>query len=642
MSLRSAGAALSLALGAVTVVPAPAAADTEHVLRMTYVVDLLVDDAHGHVYVTGGNDDGVVVRDLDGAPVTVVADQPGAHEMALSPDGGTLYVALADADAISAIDTTTLTETARYATGPETCPTTLAVAGTRIWFGYGCAGGHVGFLELGGVAPVVSLTAAPDTGWPNPPMVKISPAAPDRMITGAPGITPAHVQLFAISGDTLTMVTWREVGSNLGEIALTPDGQHVVTAAGQPYEHPRYRTSDLSSDGVYAGHPYPNAVAIAPNGLVALGMFSYASTDVSVYSPAGALRRRHELDRPDSTGRSLFTSALGLSADGTRMYTISGGGVPVAGQFLQVHHNPALSLSAIPLARPAAPRVRSSFTIAGKLTGTVPVKPGTVVHVSRTSKRGTVTRPDVTTGANGAFTVTDTVRKRGAYTYTVSWDGDADHLPATKTLTVTVRGLTPSMSLVTNAATYDYGSTARVLARLGTTATNRRLTVTATPLDRPVRTLAGGAVNADGYLRTTHVPSRRTRYAATFAGDDVYEPRTVYATVRVRPRVTQRLSGQYATSGGYALYRRAADPVLTTTVRPASNACVEVLVERYRSDSWRTVAELRCVAMDDAGVAITKLTGDPMAGVPYRVRSRFAGGTYHLPASSAYAYLRFT
>ncbi|MFF3941030.1 hypothetical protein [Streptomyces phaeofaciens] len=57
------------------------------------------------------------MTDLSGAPVVTLANERGATALALSSDGGTLYVALADDDAIAAIDTATLTETGRWTTG---------------------------------------------------------------------------------------------------------------------------------------------------------------------------------------------------------------------------------------------------------------------------------------------------------------------------------------------------------------------------------------------------------------------------------------------------------------------------------------------------------------------------------------------
>ena len=53
------------------------------------------------------------MTDLDGQLVGTIANQQGATGVALSADGTIVYAALGDGDAVSAIDTATLTERAR-------------------------------------------------------------------------------------------------------------------------------------------------------------------------------------------------------------------------------------------------------------------------------------------------------------------------------------------------------------------------------------------------------------------------------------------------------------------------------------------------------------------------------------------------
>src|SRR5262249_53735469 len=71
--------------------------------------DLLVDPAHGHVYITGGRGTrDLAVTDLDGGNLRTIANVgPGAAGMTLSPDGSKLYVAASGSDGITIVDTTT-------------------------------------------------------------------------------------------------------------------------------------------------------------------------------------------------------------------------------------------------------------------------------------------------------------------------------------------------------------------------------------------------------------------------------------------------------------------------------------------------------------------------------------------------------
>ena len=68
--------------------------------------DILVDEARGRIYITGGKGtDGLIVTDLDGNVLrTLQGIAPGAAGMTLSPDGSKLYVAAGDQDWLTIVD----------------------------------------------------------------------------------------------------------------------------------------------------------------------------------------------------------------------------------------------------------------------------------------------------------------------------------------------------------------------------------------------------------------------------------------------------------------------------------------------------------------------------------------------------------
>src|SRR5579863_6285076 len=134
-AVAAAGGIASVALSAG---PAAAATTMSVPLPFTfYSGTLLVDPVNQHLFVTGGAaNSGILVTDYSGDTVATIPNEPGATGMALSGDGSTVYVALAAGDAISAISTSTLTETDRYATGTGTDPAYVAYAGGKVWFGY--------------------------------------------------------------------------------------------------------------------------------------------------------------------------------------------------------------------------------------------------------------------------------------------------------------------------------------------------------------------------------------------------------------------------------------------------------------------------------------------------------------------------
>lgn len=623
---------------AVPVVTAPAAhaADVKIELPMTAFRDVLADD--DHVYVTGGGSAGVVVRDLTGAAVTTITGQPGAAGMALSPDGGTLYVALSQGDAISAIDTTTLVETARYATGASTCPQHVTAVGTSIWFGYGCASaGDIGVVDLSGETPAVTTArAAAGYGYTYAPFVEARvDGAVTRLLAAPPG--GYHLHSYTVAGTALTMVTTREVAQgNLNDIAVTADGTRVVTAAGSPYHHARYATADLSSDGLFGeGLAYPNAAAVT-DGFVAAGTDASYAHDVRVYTAAGSLVRTWE------TGTRLQPHGLAYSPDGSRLFAVSGdwGATP---RYLHVLVDPMKAATSITLTRPSTAKIRTAFTVTGKLTSGLAIPAGQTLQITRSSTYGTVTLPSVTTGTGGAFSFTDTVRKRGAYTYQAAWAGDATHVAASGQTAFKVLGLTPAVTIATSASTYRYGATGSVTAKLGTTYSSRVLQLSATPYGYSKRVLKTAAVDGNGYLKGSTTLSRRTTFAATFGGDEVYEPRTVTKVVTVGAHLKQYLDGYYTTSGSYKVFRSYEDPVLGVVVSPnRMGTCMAFTAQHYVSGAWRTIATASCLPLDQYSIASAILRGTHNINVPHRMRSTFMGDVSNTRTTGAWQYLRFT
>lgn len=132
-ALAAAGGIASVALSAG---PAAAATTRQVTLPFTSYFGMLVDPAHQYVFVDGGaGSSSILVVDYSGKTVATIPNEPGASGLALSSDGSTVYVALAGGNAISAISTATLTETARYATGAGTDPVYVAYSSGMVWFG---------------------------------------------------------------------------------------------------------------------------------------------------------------------------------------------------------------------------------------------------------------------------------------------------------------------------------------------------------------------------------------------------------------------------------------------------------------------------------------------------------------------------
>lgn len=317
MRLRTLVAALlPIALLASLVgVPTTAHADGVKALSLTGFADIVVDDAHGHVFISQDSAT-LLVFDLDGNPVGSVPNLYGAAGMALSEDGTKLWVALSDGDAVAAVDTSTLAATS-YPTGVSTAPTSVAVTSGLVWFSHG--GGKVGALDPTDGSVTLNLGSVSGSA-----LLAASPAKPGELFAIGTGVSPTTLYAFtAANGETPTLSQrtsrWN-TGSNGRDLAITPDGTKVVVAHGSPYEHPAFLTTDLSSAGSYASTNYPNAVAIRGDGMVAGGVDGTYDYDIYVY-PAGStsLLRKYELG---GQGNELLDR--GLAFGSSRLYAVSG------------------------------------------------------------------------------------------------------------------------------------------------------------------------------------------------------------------------------------------------------------------------------------------------------------------------------
>ena len=417
---RAALAAVVSAFVALTTVAAatPASADAAIPLPWSSFGHVLAD-AHGHVYVTGGSGtDGVWVRNADGSAAATITNEAGASGMTLSADGSTLYVGLRDAQAISAIDTTTLAETSRMAT-PGHCPTSIAVLGSALWFGDSCAGqfGRVGEVTIGGTSPTYSSTLY------NEPLVLAIPGDPTSLLVGEQGMSTTKIVRYAVSGTTLTTaaIHWGGTGADLEAglfaMAVEPDGAHLVIATGAPFHHVWLLLSDLSIDGSYGADAYPASIAISTSlgGVFVAGLWNTDLPDVRVYR-AGTLVRALRVDATDGLQRD----GLAISPDGTKLYAVT------EGLRLHVIDDPATATATLTVSGPPSAPVSAPVSVSGTLTELTGPLAGVVLGVSRTDASGTTALAPVTTGTDGSYTVTDTFGASTA-TYTVSYAGDANH-----------------------------------------------------------------------------------------------------------------------------------------------------------------------------------------------------------------------
>ncbi|MCG8923575.1 hypothetical protein [Lentzea sp. CC55] len=308
--------AISAALVAATALPAMAEPPQRTVpLPLTSFSDIVVDPTLGHVFVSSRTDHAVAVTDLSGNVVTKLSNLPGATGLALSPDGGTVFVALSQYGAVAALDTLTLTERARYPVG-EVCPSDLAISGDRLYFSHGCNqwDGGIGRVGFNGAEARTGLV----TGHYSPQQLASSPAKPGVLVTGQPGLSPTTVQLLREEGDGLVVqASTREAGSNLRDVEFSKDGTQVHVASGAPYYVQSFTSDTLAVRGSYNTGPYPVAVSTsADSGALAAGVDD--DTSVRLF-PAGSLTESRSYEV-----RGLYPAGLAWGPGGRWVYAVGG------------------------------------------------------------------------------------------------------------------------------------------------------------------------------------------------------------------------------------------------------------------------------------------------------------------------------
>jgi sugar lactone lactonase YvrE len=326
-------AGIALAIGTTTASATPTAttpAPSSVALPLTSYAHLVLDPLHRHIFISAGKGTtAILVTDYAGKTVATIGNEQGANGLALSPDGRTVYAALADGDAISAISTRTLSETARYATTVE--PQYVTYTAGRVWFGYDDPANFT--AGIGSINPWVSPAAvtldATSDSWSIAPIL-----AADRdgdLAAAEPVQSPAELATYDVSGGTARVLAPQKMlnvspsAANTKDIAITPDGTDLVTASGAPYEQEVFSMADLSSVGQYTTASYPNSVAIAANGTVFAGVtFNYGPA-VYVFAPGNPTAAR-SLSLPSaqpSAPDNLADAGLAITPDGHELFAVS-------------------------------------------------------------------------------------------------------------------------------------------------------------------------------------------------------------------------------------------------------------------------------------------------------------------------------
>lgn len=638
-----AGVLVAAGLAAAT---APARADTVTSIGTSGFRTMVVDDTHHHVFLARGTT--VEVRGFDGALVTTVTGLAALGDIALAGDDSAVWASdFTTETVLRRIDSTTFAVTT-HPLGPTFCVPELEFAGTRLFVADSCgqAEPRVVEIDLTGAAPVAGPTL--EGTWSRTPQMQ-GDATGNRLlawVTGQYG-APA-VRSYDLTQDPPVAVSPADatLSCQQGGIPPASGSEAVMLCSGAAGD---YSLTDLSSSHTYPVVDLVNAFAVSDTA-VAMGsrdtfnvehaVGQASPPDIYVMARHGdVVVRTIEVDPNGFYTHELASGGLALSGDGTKLFAVV---TSPAGLAFHVYDNPLAANSAMSLVAPATSTRTASLTVTGTVTASVPFPAGTVLAVKKTDLTGTHTLPSVTTDAAGAFGFTDSPAVGGTNTYTVSFAGNTQHQAVSASRAVSVSRVTPTLTLTTDHATYGYRATATVKAHLGTTFDGRTVSIYATPVGQAKVLLKTGRVDASGNLTVTRVVGRKTTFSVVFAGDQRYAPRTVTRTVAVHVAMSSTLTGNYATSGKYKLFRTSVNPAFTVAVSPQKDLqCVYFRIQRYAAGAWRPEVLSGCFNLNGSSTSSVLVTGTHVRGVSFRMRAEYGGDTQNVATNGAWKYFRF-
>jgi hypothetical protein len=418
----------------------PAAAGSTTPVSLNGFADMVVDDATDHVYVSGGSgSSSVVVLDFAGNVVSTIASQPGAAGMALDASASTLYVALSDSNAISKIDTTTLTELGRLSVSPASGPRQLALAGGRLWFSHDCSAGSSRFASI--AIDGSGLQQYSGAGYPFVcPLLATSPADPNVLVASDIGSSPPNIWVYDASTNTPTVsvTTWAGGSDDFEDMAVTPDGSKLIAAAGWPYTLQAFQMSDLAGAGSFPTGAYPTSVAVTSDGaFVAAGIESASAKEILVF-PATSSTALRGYDF-GSSGTDVYEGGLAFSPDASKLFAVARG--TTAGTVnVRVFASPTVAptTTATSLAVSAS---TVDYNRSVTLTATLSGAPGGTVAIYATPYGGTKTLVrSAAVNTYGKLSATFTMKRKT--TFVAEYVGDDAHAASTSsTKTVNVRAI---------------------------------------------------------------------------------------------------------------------------------------------------------------------------------------------------------
>ncbi|MFG1710428.1 hypothetical protein ACFLIM_45405 [Nonomuraea sp. M3C6] len=638
MSLRLArrllacGATTAIA-AALLVAQAPAATAADSLIDLGVDIDYMYgsDVVAGNDRVYASVDDRIVAADSRGVFTGAITGLAGAGGLAVTPDGTRLYAALRLSNEVAEIDTGSFSITRRFDLAAYPCPRRVAWSGGRLYVGYGCSSGNGGLLGL-------DTTAAQPEPTPIIPRLNSFPvpaAAGSTLVVSADNET----LVYDTSGADVTLRGMlgqpSSIESSQPDITLTSDGSTALTLHGSPNTYNAWDTTSLTLVRGYGTEGSARAMAISPDGTSVLGAqyfngvssinvfdaatgentFTYADSDVEVFM--GALT---------NLGRVAFALVKDAS-DRVHLWRVPDVDLPA---------------STLTLTAPYAVDAVAPLTLTGRLAlAEGSASGGQRVTVARRVESIDGNGPrepvaEVTTAADGSFTLTDALPAAGRFRYEAVWDGDAEHRWTKAYTYVTAAKVRSSVTLDVPASATLFEPltlTGRLTLANGAAPGEQRLTVTRHAPDGTRLTLSA-VTAADGAYTLTDTPpvAGRYTYYVSWSGNAAYELSYTSRSVPVaKAPVVLTLTGPEQ-----SVADRSVELSGTLSGAGLDPAGTTLLVQRTVSNRDGTVTTgLPNIRLTSADGSFT-VADTPQVGGDYTYSVRRLGDDTHLPAEAVH------
>jgi hypothetical protein len=450
------------------------------------------------------------------------------------------------------------------------------------------------------------------------------------------------VDLLDVSGPTPT-----EIGSvdplDVGTVDVAPDGQSVLVSddsGGSGFGSYRYSISatPTRSSGLFQADGWPvTGLAVDPTGSYIAASsygewFSYGPASEQVLRAYGS-----------STGYDVSLGRGVAWVDGT-LFTMATD-VLQNEVFLTARPDAVVAPTTLTATGPATAQIDTQIRVSGYLTDRGAPIAWAPLTVTRTDYYRT-TSYQTHTGPGGKYILDNTPTIGGGNTYRVSYAGTSTRAPATATYVLSAARLPTFLSIGTDHSIYYYGQLAQVTAHLGTTYTERHVTIYAQRVGGTKKPIAYGVVDRDGKLHAAIHVYHNTVFSASFAGDRRHQPVTVAAKRDTGADPELTLENYYGTdSQGYRLYHKSQEPKLHAHVDPnKAGQCVYFDVQEYVNGKWHDTGGSDCFRLG-AGSNSDAYWNAPQRGVvgrKYRAGFWWPGDRENAATGSLFRYFKLT